>query len=113
MFLSCGTSKTLVTTAGIVAVGQPDAAIAAVRSALAEKTPETLFPLRLATAISGSAVLALALWRQAFDPGAIFEASRVDERYQEEKWGVDSEAREREDRLRGEFLSIGRFLALL
>jgi chaperone required for assembly of F1-ATPase len=84
-----------------------------VRKALSEQSPETLFALRLATAITGSAVLALALWRRAFPPGEIFEASRIDERFQEERWGVDDEAKAREDRMRAEFMSVSRFLRML
>jgi chaperone required for assembly of F1-ATPase len=76
-------------------------------------TVERLFALRIATAISGSAVLALALWKKAFGAEAIFEASRVDERFQQERWGVDEEAAEREARLRRDFLTAARFLALL
>ncbi len=103
----------LVTTSGIVAVGQPAASLAALRRTLEPLSPETLFALRIATAISGSAVLALSLWRKASDPEAIFEASRVDERFQEERWGVDEEAAQREARLRGDFLIAVRFLSLL
>lgn len=103
----------LVTTSGIVAVAQPEIATGAVRKALEDEAPETLFALRLATAIAGSAVLALALWRGAFAPEDVFEASRVDEHFQEERWGVDEEAKAREDRMRAEFLSVSRFLALL
>jgi chaperone required for assembly of F1-ATPase len=103
----------LVTTSGIVTVGQPATSVAAVRRALAPLTVERLFALRIATAISGSAVLALALWKKAFGAEAIFEASRVDERFQQERWGVDEEAAEREARLRRDFLTAARFLALL
>lgn len=103
----------LVTTFGIVAIAQPEASVAAVEKALAPQSAETLFALRIATAISGSAALALALWKRAFPADEVFEASRVDERFQEERWGVDEEASEREARLRAEFLSVDRFLRLL
>ncbi len=112
-FLRSAFGAPLICTSGIVAVKQPEIASAAIARALDGQSPETLFALRLATAISGSAVLALSLWRGGFDHEAVFAASRVDECFQEEQWGVDAEAKEREDRLRGEFLSIGRFLTLL
>lgn len=103
----------LVVTSGVVAVPQPEIAVDAVRKSLEAENPETLFALRLATAITGSAALALALWRGDFPPDDIFEASRVDERFQEARWGVDDEAKEREDRMRAEFLAVSRFLTLL
>lgn len=103
----------LMTTAGIVAVPQPDASLGAVRAALSKETPETLFALRIATAISGSAALALALWKGEAGAEALFEASRVDERFQEERWGADEEAKAREERLRADFLKAAEFLALL
>lgn len=103
----------LVKTAGIVAVGQPDAALSAVRRALEKEKPETLFALQIATAIAGSAVLALAVWKVAASAEDAFEASRVDERFQEEKWGVDEEAKAREARLRQDFLTAARFLSLI
>lgn len=103
----------LMTTAGIVAVPQADASLSAVRTALANETPETLFALRIATAISGSAVLALALWKGESGAQTLFEASRIDERFQEERWGADEEAKAREEQLRADFLKGAEFLSLL
>lgn len=103
----------LVTTAGVVAVAQPETTIARVRRDLRNESPETLFALRIATALSGSAAIALAVWKGASEAEAAFEASRVDERFQEQRWGVDAEARAREEGLRRDFLTAARFLALL
>jgi len=112
-FLRVEFGAILVTTSGIMAVPQADASSTAVRSALTKVSPETLFALQIATAIAGSAVLALALWKELDDAETIFEASRVDERFQEEQWGVDEEAKAREERLKADFLTVARFLALL
>lgn len=103
----------LVTTTGIVAITQPEAGLGAVRRALSKEAPETLFALQIATAICGSAVLALSAWRHAVSAEAAFEASRVDERFQEESWGVDDEATDREARLRSDFLAVAQYLLLL
>lgn len=102
----------LVKTTGIVAVSQPDAAISALRRALEGEKPETLFGLQVATAIAGSAVLALAVWKGAASPADAFAASRLDERFQEEKWGVDDEAKAREARLEEDFQTAAWFLSL-
>ncbi len=112
-FLRAEFGAILVTTSGIMAVPQADASLVAIRSALTKVAPETVFALQIATAIAGSAVLALALWKGFDEPETIFEASRVDERFQEEQWGVDEEAKAREERLKADFLTVARFLALL
>ncbi|WP_425408826.1 ATP12 family chaperone protein [Hyphococcus sp.] len=112
-FLRDDLGAALISTSGIVAVAQPGIAAEAVRNALLGAAPETLFALRLATAITGSAAMALALWRGAYPADDVFEASRVDERFQEERWGADEEAKAREARMRDEFISIGRFFSLM
>ena len=99
--------------AGVIAVAQPDASIDAVRRLLDDADPYAALGLKTATAITGSAVLALAVWRGAFDADAVFEASRLDERFQEEQWGVDAEAKAREDAMRLEFNAVCAFLTLL
>lgn len=103
----------LVTIAGLIAKPQPDEALEAVRRELAAQAPETLLGLKTATAITGSAVLALALWKGAFSPEEIFKASRLDERFQEERWGVDAEAKARERLIEGEFASVCEFIRLI
>lgn len=103
----------LVITNGVVFTDQASDAISRVGAMLRQEAPETLMALKTATSISGSAVLALALWKRAFDAKDIFEASRIDERFQEEKWGVDEEAKAREEGLKAEFFAVARFLSLL
>lgn len=103
----------LVTTMGIVAVDQPDAAVATIRDTFSGLPAPVLYGVKTAAEISGSAVLALALWKRAFDPDAIFEASRLDERFQEQRWGVDAEAKLREERLHSEFSAVASFLGYL
>lgn len=103
----------LVVTKEVAAVAQPDAAVTAVQRMLEGETPHALFALQAAAGIAGSAVLALALWKRAFAPEEIFTASRVDEHFQEEQWGVDLEAKAREEVMRREFFALAEFMALL
>ncbi len=103
----------LVATTGVIATAQPDIAIDRIRSVLDGSAPDTLAGLRKAAAITGSAVMALALWRKAFPAAEIFAASIVDETFQMEQWGDDDEARARRDAMREEFLTAARFLELL
>jgi chaperone required for assembly of F1-ATPase len=51
-----------------------------------------LAALAMAAGLYGSAVLALALAHGGLSGPAAFELSRLDEEFQEEKWGVDAEA---------------------
>jgi chaperone required for assembly of F1-ATPase len=54
-------------------------------------------------------VLAIALQRGWLTGEAAFDLSRLDEAWQEEKWGVDAEAAERTARLRGEAAMLERW----
>ena len=103
----------LIATKGVVAVEQPGAAIDAVRDQLTGQSPALFHGIRTATKITGSAVLGLALWRGEFDSQALFDASRVDEAFQEERWGVDAEAKARTQQLSVEFAAVARFISLL
>ena len=60
-------------------------------------------------ALFGSAVLALALQRGWIAGEEAFDLSRLDEAWQEEKWGVDAEAAERTERLRVEATMLDRW----
>ncbi len=102
----------LVTVTGVIAAPQPRGALDAVRRDLAATSPEALFALRTATAIAGSAVLALALSKEAFSADAVFAASRLDERFQAERWGEDAEAKDRERTIEAEFAAVARFIRL-
>ena len=104
--------RRLAAVSGVIATAQPQDALDAVRRELAAQSPETLLGLKTATAISGSAVLALALWKGAFDEAAVFDASRLDERFQEARWGVDAEAKDREQKIEAEFSAVARFIRL-
>ena len=47
--------------------------------------------LHVITAMTGSALLALALFRGVIDPDRAWVAAHVDEDWNAEKWGVDEE----------------------
>jgi chaperone required for assembly of F1-ATPase len=77
-------------TEGIVHVRQPDAAIAAARAALPSDA-WSIAALHVITALTGSALLALALLRGVLDRDQVWKAAHVDEDWNIEKWGVDEE----------------------
>ena len=61
-------------------------------------------------ALYGSSLLALAALLGRLSPSEAFIASRVDEAWQESKWGVDYEAADRTARLKGEVEAVERYL---
>jgi chaperone required for assembly of F1-ATPase len=79
---------------------------------LAEREDDfALAGLAHATALFGSAVLAFALRRGALEAAAAFDLSRLDEAFQEERWGVDDEAAQRTAGMRAEALMLQHWFA--
>jgi chaperone required for assembly of F1-ATPase len=86
----------LVLAEGIVHVAQPDATLAALASAVdGFDDPFRLAGLSLATTLSGSALIALALAAGALDVHAAWAAAHVDEDWNITLWGADAEAMRR------------------
>lgn len=81
---------------GVMHVAQPREALAALSVHLtAIDEPFDLTALHLATSLSGSALIAFALSKGSIDPDAAWRAAHVDEDWNAELWGEDSEAIER------------------
>jgi chaperone required for assembly of F1-ATPase len=97
---------------GIVHVPQPPATIAALTAALAPATPFQLAALSPIVTIGGSLVTALALFEQAIDPDAAWDALTVDDRWQLDQWGADDEAVAALANRRADFAAAARFLTL-
>lgn len=66
-----------------------------------------------ATALFGSAILAFALQRGELDGEAALDLSRLDEVFQQERWGVDEEAAERAANMQAEAVMLERWFACL
>jgi chaperone required for assembly of F1-ATPase len=96
--------------AGLLARPQSEASLAAARAAALAHDDIRLTALAHATALLGSAVLALALSHGRLDARAAFAASRIDEERQAQRWGVDAEAADRADALLAELLAVERLL---
>jgi len=106
-------NSALAVTQGVTAVAQPGEAITQVARALEAPAAFALFGITTATKISGSAVLALALWKEAWSADDIFAASRLDEHFQEQRWGADAEAKAREQQLQRDFFAVAEFMRLM
>ena len=77
---------------GIIHREQPPETVAAVESLALAADDFALAGLAMAAGLYGSTVLGLALYRGRLSGVDAFELSRLDEEFQEEKWGVDAEA---------------------
>lgn len=97
---------------GIAPVIQPEGALAALGAALDELDEYDLAALHVMASITGSLVLALAVARGVLGPAEAFALSRIDETYQNERWGVDREAQARAEALACELDVAARFLTL-
>jgi chaperone required for assembly of F1-ATPase len=102
-----------VVTTGIVPASQPAASLAAFTEAVAEHDDFSLTALHAATAACGSLVIALALLEGRLDADEAFAASQLDESFQIEAWGEDTEQAERRAALAAEIVAAARFISLL
>jgi chaperone required for assembly of F1-ATPase len=95
--------------AGIVHQVQPPETLARVKAIALELDDFGLTGLAFGAALFGSAVLAIALQRGWVTGPEAFALSRLDEAWQEEKWGIDAEAAARTERLAGEAAMLERW----
>lgn len=100
-------------TAGVIPVSQSPETLDAVRSAVAAHDSMTLSALHAVTHASGSVVLGLALVEKRLSADDVVAASQLDEQFQVEQWGEDSEAAERRRDLAQVIGDSARFLSLL
>jgi chaperone required for assembly of F1-ATPase len=100
-------------TVGIIHRAQPPETVTKVEALALALDDFSLAGLAMAAGLFGSAVLALALQRNQLDGVAAFELSRLDEEFQEEKWGVDAEAEARRALLTEEAAMLDRWFQAL
>jgi len=101
------------TTTGIVHVDQPRATVERLSHAVSALDEFRLAGLSPLVTIGGSLVAALAVFEEEILPAGAWDAVTVDERWQLEQWGADSEAEQRLENNRRDFLAAARFLNLL
>jgi chaperone required for assembly of F1-ATPase len=101
----------LVTAAGVMHVPQPETSVLRLAAEVHALDPFHLAAFHDLVAISGSLVIALAAVRDVRPAEALWELSRLDERWQQELWGVDDEAAEVAGFKRAAFLHAQQFFA--
>jgi chaperone required for assembly of F1-ATPase len=100
-------------TSGLIHVPQPPATIDRLGQAVAELDAYRLAGLSLLVTIGGSLVAALAVLERALTAEAGWQAVSLDDRWQLEQWGSDSDAEQALDNRRRDFFAAASFLELL
>ena len=100
-------------TGGLVHVAQPQATVARLNHAVAMLAPFRLAALSPLVTIGGSLVAALAVAEGDWEAERVWEAVSLDDAWQAEQWGADSEAVAALANKRRDFLAAARFLKLL
>ena len=98
---------------GVVHTAQPQETLEAVEALALRLDDYALTGLAHAAALFGSALIALALERAHVNGPEAFALSRLDEAFQEERWGEDAEAAERTARMQAEAAALGKWFAAL
>ena len=98
---------------GIVHVAQPEGSLDRLKERLAGRDAFSLAALHMMTALTGSALLALAVAERRLTPEEAWAASHVDEDWQIGQWGEDAEAAERRKNRWRDFAAAAKTLALL
>jgi chaperone required for assembly of F1-ATPase len=100
-------------TIGIVPIAQPVASLRALAAAVAAYPPLELAALHMATAACGSLVVALALIEGRLDADEAFATAQLDETFEIELWGEDTEATQRRALLKDDIALARRFVDLV
>jgi chaperone required for assembly of F1-ATPase len=103
----------LVLSEGIVHVAQPEASLARIRREIESLDAFSLAALHVMTALSGSALLALAVLRARLTPEEAWKAAHVDEDFQISQWGEDEEAKKRREHRWRDFAAAAKLLGTM
>lgn len=98
---------------GVMPVGQEEETLDMIYAHLLKIDNFPLTVLWLCTRHCGSLTLGLSVTAKRLSPLEAYHASRLEERFQNERWGEDDEARARRESTEKEMQAIGRFLAAL
>ena len=95
---------------GVTALPQPDISLRAAASYAQELSHTDLTLLLHMTASFGSGVLALATLEKHVDMKMAYNTSRLDEVFQNERWGEDEEAVARNENILEELLKLAKLI---
>jgi chaperone required for assembly of F1-ATPase len=103
----------LILSEGVVHVAQPEASLTRIRQEIEGLDPFSLAALHVMTALTGSALLALAVLRGKLTPEQAWQAAHVDEDFQISQWGEDAEAKARHEARWRDFHAAARLLDMV
>jgi len=109
---ACAFESPLVVTAGVVAVAQPEASLAALTRAVAEHPPLELSGLGAIVQATGSLVLGLAVSHGRVTAAEAHALATLDESFQAEDWGEDAEAAKRLRAIAEDIAAAARLIGL-
>ena len=101
------------TSVGVMHIAQPDAAMARLRAEVAGADAWALTALAEMTQISGSLLLVLAVRDAHLSAPEAWHLSRIDEQWNIDEWGEDSDAAALSARREADFLHAADVLAML
>lgn len=97
---------------GVMPVAQDGETLSRLRSAVRDHSVFELAALHDLVALSGSLIIGLAASRRIEPPESLFAISRIDETFQEEQWGEDSEAAEAKEKKLADFVHAADFFRI-
>ena len=98
--------------AGIIHRAQPKATLAALRGTMEAHDPFTLAALQTLASLAASLVIALAALDAGAEAEVLWAAANLEEDWQAEQWGIDTEAQALRARRLAEFTAAMRFAGL-
>ncbi|MEM9030381.1 MAG: ATP12 family protein [Pseudomonadota bacterium] len=101
-----------ITTDGLMPITQSDGALSAVRRTVDAIPPIAVGPVQIMTSMTGSAVLALAVYAGRLTADDAWFAAHIDEDWQISQWGEDHEATVRREKRWQEMKAAASFVAL-
>lgn len=102
----------LLSVEGLMPAQQPPGVSLRLRQVLASLDDPALTAFQACAALTNSLALSLALVRRRISANDVFAAAFLDELFQAEKWGTDTAAQDRRDRIAADLQGIGRYLEL-
>lgn len=101
------------TTGGLMHIPQPQATVDRLSHEVAALDALRLAALSTLVTVGGSLIAGLAVLEKAMSPEEAWQAVSVDERWQIEQWGAETEAETALENRRRDFYAAARFLDLL
>lgn len=103
----------LKSTSGVLALEQPEASLAAIEAQAKALDDWRLTGVASSAPILGSIVLAFAMLHEETDAASAFSISRLEEHFQNERWGEDAEAAERAAAMLRDLMAVERLFRLM